>query len=144
MRTAALILPVITFVAIAAEAPSTPLVVDPKVLSCSPTTLKAGDSLKLVLGPGHGKELAIQGPRREQIYFLVVTEPPKDDPQLMSTSSFKEAKSVDIPTSIQARPWVADGKIEKVFSTPGTYRVTVSETLESEVGGFICRIRYIG
>jgi hypothetical protein len=146
MRIAALVLFATTLTAIAAEgeAPPTPLVVNPKVLSCSPSTLKAGQALTLTLGPGHGKELAIQGPRKEQIFFLVVTEPPKEDPQLMSPSEFKAAKTVVIPADIKARPWVANGSIEKVFSTPGTYRVTVSETLESEMGGHVCSIRYTG
>jgi hypothetical protein len=147
MRTAALAILVAALSARAAEegeAPPTLSIVDPRVLTCTPATLKSGQSLTLTLGPYHGKELAVQGPGKAQIYFLVVTDPPKGDPQLMSTKEFKAAKTVVIPPDYSARPWIANGGIEKVFSTPGTYRIMVSEVLESEVGGHVCNVRYAG
>ena len=117
---------------------------NPSVLSCAPSVLKSGQTLKLTLGPGHGQELAIQGPRKEQIFLLVVGSAPTEDPQLMTTREFAAAKEVTISVDQVARPWVKDGKLQRVFSIPGTYTVSVSMNLESEVGGYRCKVRYTG
>ncbi len=122
----------------------TPWIVDHKVLSCSPTTLKAGQSLTLTLGAGHGKELAIEGPEKDKVFVLVVEDMEACGPQLMSTQQFKAANSVVVPTDFMSRPFVMNASIERVFTKRGIYRITVSEELASELGGHLCTVRYTG
>ena len=115
---------------------------DQNVPACSPAQLKPGQLLKLKLGVGHGQELSVQGPKKEQIFLLVVGSPPPDDPQLMTPKEFAAATEVTISTELVAKPWVFQAKPKRVFSTPGIYTVRVSENLESEVGGFFCTVKY--
>jgi hypothetical protein len=117
---------------------------DPNVLACSPARLQPGHVLELKLGVGHGKELSVQGPRKEQIFLLVVGSPPSGDPQLMTPREFAAASEATISTDLVAKPWVFQAKPERVFSTPGVYTIRVSENLESEVGGFSCTVKYTG
>jgi hypothetical protein len=115
---------------------------DNRVLSCSPKTLSASDTLVLNLGPGHGRELAIRRVSDNTWYFLVVGLPSEDEPQLMTPDQFAAAKRVEIPASFQAR--TSGGPLEPVLNRPGRYEAYVSDILESEVGGHICGFNYTG
>jgi len=77
-------------------------------------------------------------------FFLVVGAPPADTPQLMSTDEFSRATLVRIPTDFRTRPWVADMHEQPVFGAPGSYVIRVSENLESERGGYYCKVRFTG
>jgi hypothetical protein len=118
--------------------------VNDRVLSCSPDSLSASDTLILSLGPGHGDELAIRRVSDNSWYFLVVGQPPKDLPQLMTPDAFSVAERVEIPASIESRAWAVDAPLEPIFSRPGEYEVYVSDILESEVGGYVCNFNYTG
>lgn len=115
---------------------------DSHVLACSPTTLSASDSLVLTLGPGHGRELAIRRVSDNTWYFLVVGMPADDEPQLMTPDQFAMATRAEIPTTFKVR--TPAGTLQSVLDRPGPYEAYVSDILESEVGGHVCRFSYIG
>jgi hypothetical protein len=114
-----------------------------QVLSCSPTTLKEGQTLTLKLGPRHGRELMITRMADGTGFMLVVDSPPTDVIQLMSTEEFSKARTVALSTSLKANPWVSESRLsEPVFSNTGEYRIYVSENLESERGGYWCKVHF--
>ena len=116
--------------------------VDSRVLACAPSTVSASGTLVLTLGHGHGSELAIRRVSDNSWYFLVVGMPSEGEPQLMPPAEFAAAKRVEIPASFKAR--TSGGPLESVLNRPGKYEVYVSDILESEVGGHICRLKYTG
>ena len=118
--------------------------VDSRVLSCSPDSLSASDTLVLNLGAAHGRELAIRRVSDSTWYFLVVGLPPDDVPQLMTTEAFSMATRVEIPASFKTRAWAVGSPLESVLNVPGVYEAYVSDILESEVGGHICTFNYTG
>jgi len=117
---------------------------DGRVLSCSPDTLSAADTLTLTLGPGHGRELAIRRVSDNTWYFLVVDLPPEDVPQLMTPEDFSISTRVEIPASFETRAWAVGSLIAPVLNRPGAYEAYVSDNLESEVGGHFCSFNYTG
>jgi hypothetical protein len=118
--------------------------VDGRVISCSPDSLSASGSLVLSLGPDHGHELAVRRVSDNSWYFLVVGQPPEEVPQLMTAEDFAIAKSVEIAASFKSRAWAADAPLEPIFNQRGVYEAYISDTLESEVGGYFCSFNYIG
>lgn len=115
---------------------------DPTVLACSPKVLVSGQVLTLALGPNHGSELAIRRLRDQQQFLLVVGSPPLGHFQLMTPTDFAAARSVEINTDAFATAWAVDASPELVFSEPGEYEIAVSPNLESEAGGYFCRIAF--
>lgn len=126
------------------EAPPAFWYKDANVLACNPTTLRDGETLVLALGAGHGFELSIVRDADQTPYFLVVQAPPADMRILMSREAFTDAKRVELPSSIVGYKWVRDGGNEPIFTTAGSYSVYVSTALESEEGGYTCKITYVG
>ena len=116
---------------------------NPRILACTPGTLRASQSLVLSLGAGHGRELAIRRVSDNSWYFLVVGSPPEGEPQLMTPGEFASASRTEVPASFQGRASV-DGPLERIFSRTGTYEAYVSDNLESEDGGYMCSFKYIG
>ena len=116
--------------------------VDGHVLACSPSSVAAGGSLVLALGPRHGREMAIRRVADNSWYFLVVAMPDEGEPQLMTPAEFALATSVEIPASFNVR--TGEGTQQSVLSRPGKYEVYVSDILESETGGHVCRFDYTG
>ena len=129
-----------------AQDANSPFREDPSVLSCAPQRLSAGQSLVLTMAPGHGKELAILREEGdvEIPFFLVVQSPPDDMRALMSREAFGAATRVEVPTSATGYKWVGEGGNERIFTTPGTYEVLLSDSLESEEGGHFCAVDYLG
>ncbi len=115
---------------------------DQRVLACAPATLSSKDTLVLTLGPAHGRELAIRRVADNTWYFLVVSSPADDEPQLMTPDEFFIAARVKIPATFEAR--TSGGPLEPVLNRPGRYEAYVSDVLESEVGGHVCRFDYVG
>ena len=126
----------------AAEPPSI-FAVDPQVLSC-PTMLRDGETLVLTLGPGHGSELGIVREESEVPYFLVVQSPPDEMRSLMARNEFGIATHVEVPSTATGFKWLGEGGNERIFTTPGTYEVLISNSLESEEGGHMCVVEYLG
>lgn len=60
---------------------------------------------------------------------------------LMSPEEFAKAKEITIPAGTTGYRWDVKGGNEALFTVPGTYTIFVSETLESEVGGYTCKIK---
>ena len=118
--------------------------VDGRVMSCSPDTLSAADTLVLSLGPGHGREFAIRRVSDNTWYFLVVGLPPEDVPQLMTPEDFSIATRVEIPASFEMRAWGVGALLEPVLNLPGAYEAYVSDNLESEDGGYFCSFNFTG
>lgn len=112
------------------------------MLACSPETLRASDSLVLMLGSGHGRELAIRRVADNAWYFLIGVLPVEGEPQLMTSAEFSKAGRVEISASFKARA-SENGPLEPIFHRPGAYEVYVSDNLESEEGGYVCRLDYV-
>lgn len=113
-----------------------------KMLVCWPETLGASGSLVLTLGSGHGRELAIRRVADNAWYFLVGTLPVEGEPQLMTSAEFAKAGRVEISASFKTRASEND-PLEPIFHRPGAYEVYVSDNLESEDGGYMCRFNYV-
>jgi hypothetical protein len=126
------------------EAPPTVWRQDTHVLDCTPAAFRDSEGLLLTLGPGHGAELAIHRHSDNAPYFLVVQLPPADMRILMTREEFAEATTVRLSTATSGYKWVKDGGNERIFTTPGTYTIQVSEVLESEIGGYTCTVEYRG
>lgn len=116
--------------------------VSSSALSCSPSVVKVGNPLILVLAAGHGRELAVRRVSDNAWFFLVVSGSNPDEPQLMPVDAFTASRSVAIPAMVIS---VQSGKAspERVFSGPGKYEVYVSDNLESEIGGFMCTVQVV-
>ena len=93
---------------------------NPRVLACTPGTLRASQSLVLLLGVGHGRELAIRRVSDDSWYFLVVSSPPEGEPQLMTPGEFASVSRVEVPASFKGRASV-DGPLERIFNRAGSY-----------------------
>ena len=116
---------------------------DQRILSCSPSKLHHTDVLKLELGPSHGRELGIRRHSDDTWYFLVVGGSPDKAKTLMAPETFETTKQVEIPVSTLVTDW-ATGKDALIFSSSGKYSIYVSDNLESEAGGYMCTVQYIG
>jgi hypothetical protein len=126
------------------EAPPVVWLSDVRVLGCNPSTLSNGQTLVLTLGEGHGSELSILRDSDNIPYFLVVQAPPPDMRLLMTREEFAAATRVELTSSIVGYKWVRDGGNELIFTRPGSYSVYVSTALESEEGGYMCKVNYTG
>lgn len=115
---------------------------DPRVLSCSPTALDAGETLVLQLGSGHGAELAILREVDGTVFFLVVQAPPSGMKALMSREAFSESERVEIPTDSIGYVWEEGRGNERIFDRTSRYTLYTSDALESEIGGHRCSVTY--
>jgi hypothetical protein len=116
---------------------------DPAQLACSPSELGPSGTLVLKLGPGHGRELGVRRHSDNIWYFLVVGGPPDNAKVLMTPELFETRRQVDVPASLTTTEWVT-GQEVPVFSGSGTYSIYVSDNLESEAGGYVCTVHYVG
>ena len=106
--------------------------------------LRDGETLTLTLGPGHGSELGIVREQGEVPYFLVIQGPPPEMQTLMARGEFGAATRVEVPASATGYKWLGEGGNERIFTTPGTYEGLISNSLESEEGGHMCVVEYLG
>jgi hypothetical protein len=115
---------------------------DPAQLSCTPKKLRSSGALTLELGPDHGRELAIRRDSDDTWYFLIIGGPPDNVRLLMTPETFEAQKQIQIPASLITTEWTSREDVP-VFTTDGSYTVFVSVALESEAGGYKCKIRYV-
>jgi hypothetical protein len=115
---------------------------DAKVLSCAPKVLRAGGTLSIALGPGHGSEMAIHRHSDNVYFFIVVRQPPVDMVSLMSPEEFAKARRTSLSAASTGYAWVHGLGQEPIFTTSGRYSVKTSETLESERGGYRCTFEF--
>src|SRR6476620_2285398 len=116
-----------------------PCVVNDRIFSCTPKTLRPGSSLQLSLAKVHGRELGVQRLADNTWFFLVVDSPPAGMRQLMPPQTFSATRTTSIPANYKAPAWDTQ-RVEAIFSKPGNYELYVSDNLESEDGGFKCKI----
>ena len=115
---------------------------DPAQLSCAPKKLRHAGTLTLELGPYHGRELAIRRDSDDTWYFLIISSPPDNVRLLMTPEAFETKKQIQIPASLVTTEWTTREDVP-VFTTNGSYTVFVSVALESDAGGYKCKIRYV-
>ena len=111
------------------------------MLDCNPDTLAIGETLTITLGNNHGKELAVLKHNDNTWHFMVVGIPPDDMKSFMSPVQFKEIRAFKITPETTAYEWTKEGKNKIIISAPGMYSFYVSETLESELGGYVCHVQ---
>ena len=109
-------------------------------ISCFPTSIEIGESVLVKLGVGHGKELAVRRIGEDVSLFLVVGNAPSEMDSLMSPGEFELLEEFVILPETTGFRWELNGKNEPVFSKPGHYEIYVSESLESETGGYYCEV----
>lgn len=114
-------------------------------LSCSPKTLKSGDTLILRFRMPHPKELAILAPDRRVWYFLVY-QPSESTPMpIIDKARFAGMHELRLPVSTaRGVPWVAGkNSSEIIFQQAGKYEVVLTDILETEgLPSFRCTVRF--
>jgi hypothetical protein len=108
----------------------------PGKMTCTPTTLRAGDTLTLNMPVPHGQYLAVSVP--DGRFFFLVSEQLLDAAyfwSLVPAEAFRTIPTFRIPTDVRARPSVYGRTLrEAVFVEPGTYRITMGENLSTDYG----------
>ena len=127
---------------LAGEGLTAKFIMDQRVLSCSPTSFSAGDTLKLALGKRHGQELGIERMSDRSFYWLIVTSSAGQTRELMSSSNFQAARMLSLNSNVVGSK--TDGTTERIFTSAGAYTIYVSDNLESEAGGHKCEVAYRG
>jgi hypothetical protein len=113
-------------------------------LSCSPSVLKAGDTLVLRMKTPHLEYLFADHP--DGTNFFIVYPSLGDTSRQFSyvpSDEFKNMSIIRIPSDIKANPRVLgrDKGVEPLFSSPGKYVITVGE-LEGRAD--ICNVQFVG
>ena len=116
---------------------------DPEMLLCEPRELTLGQELTLRLGKQHPSELAITRDADGKYFFLVSKSDALTSPQLMTAPAFKTTRDVVLPGRLQAITGTYGERPTVVFDRVGTYRVLLSNALESEEGGFFCEVKVV-
>lgn len=112
--------------------------------SCSPRIVGPGDVLVIRKRSSELKEMMVTQPKSKTVHLLVVGSPEPGMQMLMSTEAFASAREVRIPVgTLTGLPWSVGAKQQKVFTVPGIYRITASDTLESDSGDSLdCQVEY--
>ena len=111
-------------------------------LSCSPSVLRAGDTLVLRMKTPHAEYLFADHPDGTN-FFIVY--PPIGDTTLkfsyVPSDQFKNMSVLRIPSDIKANPRMVgrDKGVETVFSRPGKYVITLGE-LEGRAD--VCSVQF--
>jgi len=113
-------------------------------LSCSPSVLKAGDTLVLRMKTPHPEYLFADHP--DGTNFFIIYPSLGDTSRQYSyvpSDEFKNMSIIRIPSDIKANPRVLGREkgVEPVFSRPGKYVITVGE-LEGRAD--ICNVQFVG
>jgi hypothetical protein len=114
--------------------------------SCTPSSLRPGDTLTLQLDTPHGGELMVLTPN--DVYFSFVY-PPGDHGQkysIVRSEDFKTMSTLKVSADIRLPPAVygKDTIPETVFSRPGQYVLQMGDKLESDHTGppYICKVMF--
>ena len=127
------------------EAPATVFRENSKIFSCSPAVVGPGDVLVLRKRGSSLRELSVVLPSGSAAHFLVVSDPPPEMRPLMSPDELGKAKVVRIPVSaLTGLEWRAGAHQESIFTSPGMYEFFLSTALESEDGGYSCKVQFRG
>lgn len=117
-------------------------------LSCTPGTLRRGDTATLRMKTPHGGYLSVT--RADgTIYFIVYPQlgDPRRKRSLIPSDVFKQVGILRLPQDLRAAPWVygRDTILEPVFSVAGTYVFRMGENLETDYGPepVSCSLTYV-
>lgn len=102
-------------------------------LTCTPDTLRQGDTLSLVMPVPHGQQLALTQP--DGTWFYLIQPGPLTPPNYSAvpSDSFRTMSTYRIPTNFRWRPFVSGrDTLEAVFAEPGKYTVFMGEQLASD------------
>lgn len=130
--------------AAADEGPGIPWSELSKAFSCTPSSVRGDARIQLRKADGTGGELGVVTPRGDYA-FLVLADGTADAAGI-DAAGFAAARSLSIDTgTLMARLADAEGGgRQRVFQAPGVYTFQLSNVLESDEGGFACRVRYGG
>jgi len=125
------------------EAPETIYVENKSTFSCDIEIKEGKEYLLLFKADSNLDELAVLKPGESVSHFLIVGSPPKKMKSLMEKKAFSVGTMFKFPVSeIEGLQWKSGSKSEKIFTTRGEYEFSASSNLESEVGGFTCKVQY--
>ena len=124
------------------EAPPPRWLVDKHFLNCTPSTLTPNGTLTLKLLPNHPGELGIRREKDGTWYFLISTSPSPGQQLLMLPGEFSKQTKLVVRADIKGYVPVVNGSNQPVFTTSGKYDIYVSESLESEDGGYKCVVEF--
>jgi hypothetical protein len=114
--------------------------------SCTPSSLRPGDTLTLRLDTPHGGELMVHTP--SDVFFSFVRPPdnPGQKYSIVHSEDFKTMSTLKVPADIRLPPAVygKDTIPEAVFSRPGQYVLQMGDKLESDHTGppYICKVMF--
>ncbi len=119
---------------------------DRSKISCQPKIIGPADTLTIKMPVPHYKELAIYHPVSRSWWFLVYSpdETRPDTKPVMSSVKFAKTSTVKLKISTATGTlWEAGkNKDERIFQSPGIYKIYISEALETERGGYSCTVKY--
>ena len=113
-----------------------------RALSC-PSVVQAGKPFTVRMAPGAGRELAVHRVSDGAWFFLVVDGPTAGQRNLVEPAELARRTHLQIPATLQWAAWSAGAKPQAVFR-PGVYEVMLSDNLDSEQGGYKCRLKVTG
>lgn len=117
--------------------------------TCTPDTLRPGDTLTFRMRTPHGDYLIVRHPDRT-VYFIVYPQlgNPTRKYSLIPSESFKQIRTVRLAADVRATPRVygRDTILEPVFNAPGKYLIHMGENLESDFNdkSFSCTVTVVG
>lgn len=120
----------------------------PAALRCEPRRAQVDDTLQLVLSASLGGEMAIVNP--DGVFYQLVNENPTPEmgPQLMTAAALREVREIRLAiATLQGLPYVYRAQAaEPVFHREGTYRIRISERLNTDDGTPVaeCTVRFRG
>jgi hypothetical protein len=118
---------------------------DSTVFSCTPKSLRPGDTLTLRMKTPHWQYLSLHAPA--ETYYLVHPQfRTGKNYSVVSAESFKDMGTLKVAADLQLPParYGKDTIPEAVFSHPGDYELSMAENGGSDYGPppFICRVTF--
>lgn len=119
-----------------------------QALTCSPSVLRARDTLTLRMKTPHGDYLTATAPDGT-IFFIVYPSlgEPTRKYSLVPSEPFKATHTLRLPAEVRATPRVygRDTILETVFTQSGTYLLQMGANLESDFSSkpSECRVRFV-
>jgi hypothetical protein len=119
------------------------------MLSCTPSVVRPGETVKLRFARRHPAELMVRRPDGTPLFLVYDRDqsmPPGLTP-MMSKDVFRQLLELKLAVgSAEATPWVAGyDKNEQIFTRAGEYAFLLREVLETDADAhpnFRCRVTY--
>lgn len=106
-------------------------------MTCEPSLVRPGDTLKITLPYPHGPYLTVREPNARPGYYLFLTVPFRTQTELgasaISGDRFQRMRTLDIVVSkTKAIPWVYEAKPRLIFKRRGKYFFQLGDQFETE------------